>query len=97
MANTEVDNGQHAAFHDDADETSPLLSSGSITKHNRDQPEYLAWLEEMWFLTKASVPVILAYMLQNSLQTASVLIVGRLSSEALAVAAFSYMFAMATA
>ena len=51
----------------------------------------------MWFLTKASVPIILAYMLQNSLQTVSVLVVGRLSSEALAVAAFSYMFAMATA
>jgi MATE family multidrug resistance protein len=51
----------------------------------------------MWFLTNASIPVILAYMLQNSLQTVSVLVVGRLSSDALAVAAFSYMFAMATA
>ncbi|KAK4114807.1 putative MATE efflux family protein subfamily [Canariomyces notabilis] len=51
----------------------------------------------MWFLIKASIPIILAYMLQNSLQTVSVLVVGRLSSEALAVAAFSYMFAMATA
>lgn len=52
---------------------------------------------EFWILLKASVPVILAYTLQNSLQTVSVLIVGRLSPEALAVAAFSYMFAMATA
>jgi MATE family multidrug resistance protein len=43
------------------------------------------------------VPVILAYTLQNSLQTFSVLIVGRLSPEALATAAFSYMFAMSTA
>lgn len=51
----------------------------------------------MWLLTKSSVPVMLAYMLQNSLQTISVLIVGRLSPEALATAAFSYMFAMATA
>ncbi|KAK0652409.1 mate-domain-containing protein [Cercophora newfieldiana] len=97
MANTGVDNEQHAAFHDDVDETSPLLSSGSPSKHDRHQPEYLAWLEEMWFLTQASLPVIFAYMLQNSLQTISVLTVGRLSSEALAVAAFSYMFAMATA
>jgi MATE family multidrug resistance protein len=39
----------------------------------------------------------LAYTLQNSLQTFSVLIVGRLSPEALATAAFSYMFAMSTA
>ncbi|KFH45615.1 putative transporter-like protein [Hapsidospora chrysogenum ATCC 11550] len=36
-------------------------------------------------------------MLQHSLQTVSVLVVGRFSSEALTVAAFSYMFAMATA
>ena len=54
-------------------------------------------LSEFWILLKGSIPVILAYTLQNSLQTFSVLIVGRLSPEALAVAAFSYMFAMATA
>lgn len=61
------------------------------------QPEWRSWLAEIWLLTKASVPVILAYTLQNSLQTVSVLIVGRLSPEALATAAFSYMFAMSTA
>lgn len=54
-------------------------------------------LAEFWILLKGSIPVILAYTLQNSLQTISVLIVGRLSPEALATAAFSYMFAMATA
>ncbi|USW47739.1 Putative multi antimicrobial extrusion protein [Septoria linicola] len=54
-------------------------------------------LAEFWILFKGSIPVILAYTLQNSLQTISVLIVGRLSPESLAVAAFSYMFAMATA
>ena len=52
---------------------------------------------EFWILLKGSIPVILAYTLQNSLQTVSVLIVGRLSPEALSVAAFCYMFAMATA
>jgi len=52
---------------------------------------------EFWILFKGSIPVIMAYALQNSLQTISVLIVGRLSPEALSVAAFSYMFAMATA
>lgn len=54
-------------------------------------------LQEFSVLLRGSVPVILAYTLQNSLQTVSVLIVGRLSPEALATAAFSYMFAMATA
>jgi MATE family multidrug resistance protein len=51
---------------------------------------------EFWVLFRGSLPVIVAYALQNSLQTISVLIVGRLSPEALATAAFSYMFAMAT-
>lgn len=52
---------------------------------------------EFALLLKSSIPVILAYTLQNSLQTVSVLIVGRLSPEHLATAAFSYMFAMSTA
>jgi len=47
--------------------------------------------EEFWILFKSSVPVIAAYALQNSLQTISVLIVGRLSPEALSTAAFCYM------
>ncbi|KAF2400227.1 MATE efflux family protein [Trichodelitschia bisporula] len=53
-------------------------------------------LREFGVLIRGSMPVILAYALQNSLQTVSVLIVGRLSPEALATAAFAYMFAMAT-
>lgn len=53
-------------------------------------------LQEFWVLFKGSIPVVLAYALQNSLQTISVLVVGRLSPEALATAAFSYMFAMAS-
>lgn len=52
---------------------------------------------EFLLLLKMSIPVILAYTLQNSLQTTSVLIVGRMSPEHLATAAFSYMFAMSTA
>ncbi|KAL3470693.1 mate-domain-containing protein [Aspergillus californicus] len=56
-----------------------------------------AILSEFWWLLKGSVPVILAYTLQNSLQTVSVLIVGRISPEHLATSAFSLMFAMITA
>ncbi|KAF4211141.1 hypothetical protein CNMCM8980_002666 [Aspergillus fumigatiaffinis] len=54
-------------------------------------------IAEFWHLLKDSIPVILAYTLQNSLQTSSVLIVGRLSPEHLATSAFSLMFAMITA
>lgn len=53
-------------------------------------------LNEFLVLLKGSIPVILAYALQNSLQTLSVVIVGRGSPEDLATAAFSYMFAMST-
>jgi MATE family multidrug resistance protein len=52
--------------------------------------------KEFLVLLKMSIPVILAYTLQNSLQTISVLLVGRSSPENLATAAFAYMFATAT-
>lgn len=54
-------------------------------------------LNEFKLLLRSSIPVILAYTLQNSLQTISVVIVGRRSPEDLATAAFSYMFATSTA
>ncbi|KAI0201901.1 mate efflux family protein [Astrocystis sublimbata] len=78
-------------------ECTPLLPKPTDEHGDSVVPTYRQWLGEIWILTKAAIPVILAYTLQNSLQTASVLIVGRLSPEALATAAFSYMFAMATA
>ncbi|MCJ1290219.1 hypothetical protein MMC34_001755 [Xylographa carneopallida] len=53
--------------------------------------------DEFMLLLRGSIPVILAYSLQNSLQTISVVIVGRDSPENLATAAFAYMFAMSTA
>ena len=53
-------------------------------------------LNEFRILLRASIPVILAYTLQNSLQTISVVIVGHRSPEDLAAAAFSYMFATST-
>jgi MATE family multidrug resistance protein len=70
--------------HENDDESTKSLSHGLS-------------LSEFWLLLKSSVPVILAYTLQNSLQTVSVLIIGRSSPENLAVSAFSQMFAMVTA
>ena len=40
--------------------------------------------------------VILSYILQNSIQTVSILVVGRLGPDELSAAAFSLMFAMVT-
>lgn len=53
-------------------------------------------LIESWVLLKGAVPVILAYMLQMSLQTVTVIIAGRASPLDLAVSAFSLMFALVT-
>ena len=74
----------------------PLLSQqdGESYLYSEEPPEKFL---EFLYLTKSSIPVIIAYALQNSLQTTSVLIVGRISPEHLATAAFSYMFAMSTA
>ncbi|KAI5837174.1 mate-domain-containing protein [Morchella snyderi] len=90
----------------------PFLRSSSTSKTSPDETSTLlpkpldgishsissnSAMAEFVLLVKMSVPVILAYALQNSLQTISVLIVGRISPEHLATAAFSYMFAMSTA
>lgn len=78
--------------------TSPTFpTEGETYELDDDTPTTKLWATEFKVLVSGSVPVILAYALQNSLQTISVLIVGRLSPEALATAAFSYMFAMSTA
>ncbi|KIW34295.1 uncharacterized protein PV07_01083 [Cladophialophora immunda] len=61
-----------------------------------DTPTRKLILHEFWVLFRGSIPVILAYSLQNSLQTISILIVGRASPQDLSTAAFSYMFAMCT-
>ncbi|KAL8638056.1 MAG: hypothetical protein Q9228_004749 [Teloschistes exilis] len=67
------------------------------TLDEADQPTSKKVLTEFKILLKGSIPVILAYTLQNSLQTISVVIVGRGSPQDLATAAFAYMFAMASA
>ena len=75
-------------------ESSDSAENGEIFDLQDDEKS--SWknvLRESKILLKGSVPVILAYMLQNSLQTISVVIVGRGSPEDLATAAFSYMFA----
>ncbi|KAJ7876263.1 MOP flippase [Mycena leptocephala] len=47
-----------------------------------------------WSLLRDSIPVILSYVLQNSIQTVSILIAGRLGPDELSVSAFSLMLAM---
>lgn len=101
--------GEHQASSIDSlsNETSSLLPRSYNSNGEEDDRPYTLeeldapWTRKVWneikIILKGSVPVILAYALQNSLQTISVVIVGRGSPEDLATAAFAYMFAMATA
>ena len=81
--------------------SSPSQEEGEVYDFEEDSRDKSSkWhliRHEFSLLAKSSLPVILAYTLQNSLQTVSVVIVGRSSPENLATAAFAYMFAMATA
>ncbi|KAI8649429.1 hypothetical protein NCS56_01491200 [Fusarium sp. Ph1] len=58
----------------------------------RLSPQARRCLVECWVLLRLSLPVITSYILQNSLQTISIIIVGRSRPEDLSVAAFAYMF-----
>ncbi|KAJ3043297.1 hypothetical protein HDV00_005300 [Rhizophlyctis rosea] len=73
-----------------SDESSPLLPGSG-------EEERSGWGTEAWKIVKTSTPVALTYMLQNSLQTACVLVVGRMGPLELASTAFAFMFAMVTA
>lgn len=106
--NSKIPNGSSGKAH--SDETSRLLPNSNHTgssdddhehgnRYDLDEEEKPARekiLNEFFLLLKGSVPVIVAYTLQMSLQTLSVVIVGRRSPDDLATAAFSYMFAMCT-
>ncbi|KAL8917420.1 MAG: hypothetical protein Q9172_005859 [Xanthocarpia lactea] len=84
-----LDNHYGASDREEGDSTYILEES--------DAPAFRKVWTEFVILFRGSIPVILAYALQNSLQTISVVIVGRRSPEDLATAAFAYMFAMTTA
>jgi MATE family multidrug resistance protein len=88
---------EHSSLLPKPSDPQSLSSEGETYEVDDDASPTKQWLSEFLLLLRGSLPVILAYTLQNSLQTISVLIVGQLSPEALATAAFSYMFAMSTA
>ena len=81
---------------DDNDDVSTSQDEGEVLDvlPEDETPTFKLVLHEFWVLFRGSIPVILAYSLQNSFQTVSILIVGRASPTDLSTAAFSYMFAM---
>ncbi|EJD41501.1 MOP flippase [Auricularia subglabra TFB-10046 SS5] len=99
-------------MHPSPRETSPLLrvpecgaasdteqaSDGSHEIPSNEQLRTIqaTFAQELLRQTKAAVPLIIAYALQNSIQTVAVLVAGRLGAHELSVAAFSMMLAMVT-
>lgn len=87
------------SVHDRADEYTSLLPqeiSQELFPNAAVKEQRSSLILESWVLLKGAVPVILAYMLQMSLQTVTVIIAGRASPLDLAVSAFSLMFALVT-
>jgi multidrug resistance protein, MATE family len=72
------------------------VQEGTIENYDKPPTHTRQVLTEFWIILKNALPVIGSYVLQNSIQTGSVFVVGRTSPLNLSVAAFSYMFAMAT-
>ena len=81
----------------DSDQSGSQEDGEMYDLEDGEKPTSKLVLNEFVVLLKGSTPVIMAYALQNSLQTISVVIVGRGAPEDLATAAFAYMFAMCTA
>lgn len=81
----------------DEEERQPLLRSGSAGENGHakgaddGEPIKTGVGKELWIIARSSIPVALAYCLQNSLQTLSVVVVGRLGPAELSAAAFAYM------
>lgn len=84
-----------------ANEQTHLLTRANLTDCHHDHVDQRfkkagGIATDMFLLGKDATPVIVAYCLQNSLQTISLAIVGHLSPENLATAAFAYMYATCT-
>ena len=87
----EHDDGQVSGTYVKADFNAKLVGSLLV---DSIPGEY--WCYQSKSFVSESLSVILSYILQNSIQTIAVLIVGRLGPEELSAAAFSYMLAFVT-
>jgi MATE family multidrug resistance protein len=77
---------------DSATERTPLVKTSKTGDYDTS-----SWTAEFKWLLKNCIPVIGTYMLQNSLQMASVFTLGRLGATQLAAAALGSMFASVSA
>ncbi|KAK9716943.1 ethionine resistance protein [Basidiobolus ranarum] len=78
-----------------ASELTTLLPKTLIDDLDRS-PGSKIWWSEFYLLSKSATPVVLTYLLQNSIQLASIFSLGHLGANELAVAALANMFASVT-
>ncbi|KAI8098368.1 mate-domain-containing protein [Gilbertella persicaria] len=81
----------HSSLSSTPTETTPLIAN----KNN--EKEESSWANEFRWLFKNAIPVIFTFLMQNSLQMASIFTLGHLGSTELAAAALSTMFANVSA
>ncbi|KAJ7065323.1 MATE efflux family protein [Mycena amicta] len=74
----------------------PVGDSDSGVEETREPGANDLDLALLWSLLRDSIPVILSYILQNSIQTSSVIVAGRLGPDELSVSAFAQMLAFVT-
>ncbi|KAF8522435.1 MATE efflux family protein [Hysterangium stoloniferum] len=74
-------------------ERTHLLSEGSQEDHHFDANYKGKLGNELWLLFRTTIPVMTAYILQNSIQTTTVVVTGHLGPDELSAAAFTMMLA----
>ncbi|KAI8070380.1 mate-domain-containing protein [Gongronella butleri] len=85
-------------FSDSASERTPLIQQDTTALANKHEAnDDASWKIEFNWLLKNSIPIVGTYLLQNSLQLASVFTLGHLGATELGAAALASMFASVTA
>ncbi|KAI8375752.1 mate-domain-containing protein [Choanephora cucurbitarum] len=81
----------HSSLSSTPTETTPLIAN------TNNEKEELSWWSEFCWLLRNALPIVFTFLMQNSLQMASIFTLGHLGSTELAAAALSTMFANVSA
>lgn len=68
----------HSSLSSTPTETTPLLIVGRLSDNEKDNS---TWLDELKWLTKNALPIVFTFLMQNSLQMASIFTLGHLVSK----------------
>ncbi|GAA5806868.1 hypothetical protein MFLAVUS_000216 [Mucor flavus] len=94
MAHLEVETiSIYSALSNTPTETTPLIRNKSL----EDEKYIASWAGEFKWLIRNALPIVFTFLMQNSLQMASIFTLGHLGPTELAAAALASMFASVTA